>query len=70
MQRLFALAASIVALAAVVVAPAFAASPGTGGQPQARTRDGWIVTATRVSPGWSISCKLDPYLAPSLSARV
>ena len=33
MQRLFALAASVLALAAVMVAPALAASPGTSGQP-------------------------------------
>jgi hypothetical protein len=33
MQRLFVLAALVVALAAVIVAPALAASPGANGQP-------------------------------------
>jgi hypothetical protein len=61
MQRLFALAASIVALAAVVVAPAFAASPGTGGQPS----QSCLSLTAQLEPGHAASAPGSAFNEPS-----
>jgi hypothetical protein len=61
MQRLFALVASAVALAAVLVASAFAASPGTNGQPS----QSCLSLTAQLEPGRAASAPGSAFNEPS-----
>lgn len=61
MQRLFALAAIVAAAVAVMVAPAFAASPGTNGQPS----QSCLSTTALLEPGHAASARGSAFNEPS-----
>ena len=61
MQRLFALAATVAAGVAVMVAPAFAASPGTNGQPS----QSCLSSTAPMEPGQAASAPGSAFNEPS-----
>jgi hypothetical protein len=63
MQRLFALAAIVAGAVAVMVAPAFAASPGTNGQPS----QSCLSSTALMEPGHAASAPGSAFNEPSLS---
>src|SRR2546430_2460567 len=63
MQRLFVLAAIVAAAVGVMVAPAFAASPGTGGQPS----QSCLSNTAPMEPGHAASAPGSAFNEPSLT---